>query len=105
MTTEIVTVIGEAFDKLAAEGSADAIALRLHAEGVTGQRRRAYACPVSNWLIKTTGRRVIVRNGVWQLRTGNDGTHPVPAEVGYFTACFDNGRYAALAAAEAGDPR
>lgn len=88
--------VSEALEKLAAEGSADAIALRLQAEGVTGVVGLTTRCAVANWLFRETGMVVGVSACLWKT-LGAPAASP-PALVADFILAFDQGDYPALIA-------
>lgn len=99
------TAIAEALDKLATEGSADGIALRLQADGCTGHRKVGISCPVSRWIAAQTGH--IASVGGWyawpntpafEAGIENEDTRVTqPPAVRDFVQRFDQGHYPDLA--------
>lgn len=91
--------VAEVLDKLAAHGSARQVADHLAAEGITGFQCLSAVCPVSNWVHRQTGQRIMIGRATWDL-DGIDGHIPdagdTPDVVGAFIAAFDKGDFPEL---------
>jgi len=97
--TPVVTVL----DKLAALGTADAIALHFQTTEITGMRGSATQCPVAQWLdgeVDMPGIRLVVKGAsvlvVGEVHNRALGLVNMPEPVQEFVRKFDGGRYPKL---------
>jgi hypothetical protein len=88
--------------------TADAIADRLAALGITGYRFESDRCPIAHYLFRRDPslRAVNVLDDVIEISTGTgaDITVTAPDPINHFVICFDVGHYPRLVASEQPTP-
>lgn len=90
------THIDGALDKLAAEDSAAQVAVRLEVDGCIGIRYSYGTCPVAEWLLATTGHRVLVSPYCWCSETDDFAYGCLPDPVAEFVQEFDREHFPRL---------
>jgi hypothetical protein len=91
--TDPTPTVAEVLDKLAANGSARQVADHLGDRGITGWRRIAHRCPVSELVRAETGQVISLSRKGWD---SDSSTGRTPKVVGEFVVAFDDGEFPGL---------